>query len=142
MAKTGFIADMPYRALALAFLFASTSSNALAGEMGPADIQNRNDMQVVTELKAMCVGALDKWEGEECTLTLSPGRITINGSSGIQRNQIKGLSFSSGYAQQRKFFDLLYTDRSGKLGIAQFAFAKGNMAKQFMNSFLIIMNQD
>lgn len=121
--------------ICLAFASIFASSSAYAGDMGRADIQNRNDLPITTEYAAQCVGPMDKWEGPECIVRFHGGRITVDDSIGITKQQISGLSFHWG-SDVRKYIDVVYTTSDGSVSIAQFGFRYGNVAKQFINSLV------
>jgi len=116
-------------------------SAALAGDMGRADIQNRNDLPLKSEFNALCVGPMDRWQGPECVVRFEGGRMTVDGSKGITREQVKGLAFHWG-SDVSKHIDVVYATSEGKVSIAQFGFRYGNVAKQFINALVRFMSGD
>lgn len=109
--------------------------------MGRADIENRNDLPLKSEFNALCVGPMDKWQGPECVIRFEGGRMTVDGSKGITREQVKGLAFHWG-SDVSKYIDVVYATSEGKVSIAQFGFRYGNVAKQFINALVRFMSGD
>jgi hypothetical protein len=110
----------------------------VAGDMGPADMVNRNDLPILSEFNAMCVGPMDKWEGSECTVRFTDSRMTVDNSIGVSRDQIKGINLHWG-SDVRKYVDVLYATSDNSISLAQFGFRYGNRAKQFVNRLVLFM---
>jgi hypothetical protein len=119
-------------------LFVAFSTPAIAGDMGNADIQNRNDLPVIAHFDAQCVGPMDKWEGPECIVKFNNYRMTVDNSPGIAKEQIKSISTNWG-SDVRKYIDVLYQASDGSMSLAQFGFRYNNRAKQFLNSLVLFM---
>ena len=134
----------PATAAATAALLAGAqipSSTAMAGDMGRADIQTRNDLPLKSDFNAQCVGPMDRWEGPECVVRFDGARMTVDGSKGITREQVKGLAFHWG-SDVRKYVDVVYVTADEKVSIAQFGFRYGNVAKQFIHALVRFMGGD
>lgn len=116
---------------------------ARAGDLGKADIHNRNDLPLISEFKAQCVGPLDKWggAGPECVVKFTNNKMSVDDSKGISRDQIVSIA---GYAGSpgKKYVDVLYRTSTGKVSAGQFGFIRGNTAKQFMNTLTRFMSGD
>lgn len=99
-----------------------SSSTALAGDMGRADIQTRNDLPLKSDFNAQCVGPMDRWEGPECVVRFDGARMTVDGSRGITREQVKGLAFHWG-SDVRKYVDVVYATADERFRLLSSAFA-------------------
>jgi len=112
--------------------------SAYSGDLGRADIGNRNDLPLLLEFRAQCVGPMDRWEGAECIVKFDGDNMSVDGSAGIKKNQI--ISFSSHWGSDvRKYVDVLYRTSDGGVSVAQFGFRYGNRAKQFLNALVLFM---
>jgi type II secretory pathway component PulC len=67
--------------------------------------------------------------------------MTVDGSKGITREQVKGLAFHWG-SDVRKYVDVVYATADEKVSIAQFGFRHGNVAKQFIHALVRFMGGD
>ena len=137
LSTSGSIFDMR-RLLINAITNALIILPANAGELGPADIGNRNDLPIVHEFQAQCVGPMDRWEGPECVVRFTNSRMTVDNSKGITPTQVKGISSHWG-SDVRKYIDVTYQGSNGDISIAQFGFRHGNRAKQFLNTMVLFM---
>ena len=133
------------RCRAVRYLLMNAVINALflqpasAGDLGAADLSNRNDLPMVTEFQAQCVGPMDRWEGPECVVRFTNTRMTVDDSKGITPSQVKSVSSHWG-SDVRKYIDVAYQGSDGQVSIAQFGFRYGNRAKQFLNTMVIFMS--
>jgi hypothetical protein len=137
LGQTGGRTVKPMTRLLLSLLMAFPTP-ALARDMGSADIQIRNDLPIVAQFNAQCVGPMDKWEGPECIVNFSNHRMTVDNSLGITKEQIKSISTNWG-SDVRKYIDVLYQASDGTVSLAQFGFRHGNRAKQFLNTLVLFM---
>lgn len=110
-----------------------------AGDLGRADMANRNDLPMVSEFQAQCIGPMDRWEGPECNIRFTSKRMSVDNSLGISKEQV--ISFASHWGSDvRKYFDVLYRTSSGDISVSQFGFRHGNRAKQFVNTLAEFMS--
>jgi len=120
-------------------VFSLVAGSTYASDLGPADISNRNDLPIITEFQAQCVGPMDRWEGPECVVRFTNMKMTVDNSTGITPTQVKGISSHWG-SDLRKYFDVTYQASNGETSIAQFGFRYGNRAKQFLNTMVLFMS--
>jgi len=131
------------RRLLIAVLFLVAGS-AHAGNLGRADIESRNNLPVVSEFYAQCVGPLDEsgwWGRPECKVKFVDARMIVDDSMGIKASQVIGLSFHFFDMRGKKYIEVLYKDDGGKVSLAQFGFRREATAKQFINTLLNFMGK-
>lgn len=130
---------LPLMLYVAAFSSNAANSSGLYGDLGRADIGNRNDLKVKRSFAANCFGPMDKSEGPECSVTFSSAKMKVDNSFGIVPDQIVGISTTL-YSPTRKYVSILYKTSNANTSIAQFSFRYNNVAKQFLNSLVLFMS--
>jgi hypothetical protein len=127
------------------------AASALAGDLGKADFFLRTDdnLQRKLEFDALCQGGLSKrlsrGNMQHCKITFTNNKLQVDGSMGINPEQLKGMSFYAGdlpSITQWIMFSLWYTSSQEKLTFAQIMFQSKDTAEEFMNTLMAFRNKE
>ena len=110
------------------------STAGVCGDLGNADISALNNAKAELSFSANCYGPLDEPSGPECKVDFSNGIMRVNGSSGIEPDQIKYIK--NGWVSNGYYVTIQYTTSDGETSLGQFSFYEKSVAKQFLSTVI------
>ena len=114
------------------------STAGVCGDLGNADISGLVSAKTELSFSANCYGPLDEPSGPECEVDFNNGKMTVNGSSGIEPDQIKFIK--NGWVSNGYYVTIQYVNSDGSTSLGQFSFYEKSVAKQFLNTVIAFKN--